>query len=209
MARPAKNLLRPDDRAEVGIGTMIVFIATILVAAVAAGVLISTSQKLQSKAFQTGNEAIANVASSLDVRGVDGLRSGTTPTDLVDQFDLTVTLNAGADPVDLSTITIIYNDGNNLFNLVTCNPGGSVAVASTQFATTVIRGSGGDCGVVGPGDLVIVHLGLAGAAPVPIVAGGVASHTSIQLQVLPRAGVPGVLYFTVPEFQQNVFVNVI
>ncbi len=209
MARPApRTLLSRDDRAEVGIGTMIVFIATILVAAVAAGVLISTSQKLQSKAFQTGNEAIANVGSSLDVRFVDGLRSGTTAADLVDQLDLTLTLNAGADPVDLSTITIIYNDGANLLNIVTCNPGGSVA-ATTQFATTIIRGDATDCGVVGPGDLVVVHLGLAGAMPVELVPGGVGAHTSIQLQVIPAAGVPGILYFTVPEFQQNAFVKIL
>lgn len=51
-------------KAEAGIGTLIIFISMILVAAVAAGVLIQTASSLQSKAIDTGHKAKAEVSTS-------------------------------------------------------------------------------------------------------------------------------------------------
>ena len=47
------SALIKENEASVGIGTMIVFIALILVAAIAASVLIDTSNSLQSQAKKT------------------------------------------------------------------------------------------------------------------------------------------------------------
>ncbi len=185
---------------------MIVFIASILVASIAAGVLIASSQKLQAKSTQTGSDATRGVSSGLMVLDIDGVRSGTANGDPVDELELWVTLAAGADPVDLSTMAVFMSDGTNNVEIVTCNPGGAVA-ADTQFATVTIRGDAADCGTVESGDLVVIHLGLAGAMPVQVVPGGIGAQDEVQLRLVPIYGTPLLIRFTAPELGASTHVN--
>ena len=54
-----------DNLAAIGIGAMIVFIALILVAAVAAAVIIQTAEKLQQNAQTTGDDTADNMAGKI------------------------------------------------------------------------------------------------------------------------------------------------
>src|SRR6056297_2008702 len=91
------------DRGQVGIGTLIVFIAMVLVAAIAAGVLINTAGFLQTKAEQTGEESTAQVSNRLTV--VSGF-GNVTNDEKVDYINLTVMRGSGADDINLSSATI-------------------------------------------------------------------------------------------------------
>ena len=93
---------RLTDRGQVGIGTLIVFIAMVLVAAIAAGVLINTAGFLQTKSEQTGQESSAQVSNRVQVVSA----FGDVGNEEVEQINLTVMRGSGSDDINLSSATI-------------------------------------------------------------------------------------------------------
>ena len=93
-----------DDRGQVGIGTLIVFIAMVLVAAIAAGVLINTAGFLQSSSEATGQEASDSTTNRLQVVSVTGEHF--TGDNEVGVVAITVKTGPGAGNVDLSKTTV-------------------------------------------------------------------------------------------------------
>src|SRR6056297_3178428 len=94
---------RLTDRGQVGIGTLIVFIAMVLVAAIAAGVLINTAGFLQTKSEQTGQESSAQVSNRVQVVSAFG---NVANDDRVDFVNFTVMRGAGSDDINLSSATL-------------------------------------------------------------------------------------------------------
>lgn len=98
-----------SNRGQVGIGTLIVFIAMVLVAAIAAGVLINTAGFLQSQAEDTGEEATDEVSNQLQVDTI----VGDANDDAVEEITMTVRAGAGSDAIDLGNAEILYSDGTS------------------------------------------------------------------------------------------------
>ncbi|ELZ73565.1 MULTISPECIES: flagellin A1 [Haloferax] len=97
-----------EDRGQVGIGTLIVFIAMVLVAAIAAGVLVNTAGFLQATAEDAGQQSVNKVTNRVDVVNAHGLVNKTGEERTVDQIFLTVRLAAGSGSVSLEDTTVKY-----------------------------------------------------------------------------------------------------
>ena len=113
-----------DARAQVGIGTLIIFIAMVLIATVAASVLIQTSGILQQQAQSTGKQATQEVSSNLVVKHIEGIRAKNNATDMAGNISLLkirVGLNVGSSPVDLNQLIVTVTDGTNTNDLLYAN----------------------------------------------------------------------------------------
>jgi len=102
---------RDRDRGQVGIGTLIVFIAMVLVAAIAAGVLINTAGFLQSSAEESGEQASEQVTNRLvEVNTVGNVTDGT-----IDWVNMTTRLAPGSSDVNLNDTTMqwVSPDGSS------------------------------------------------------------------------------------------------
>ena len=108
-----EQLINSEERGQVGIGTLIVFIALVLVAAIAAGVLINTAGFLQTQAQSTGEESTEQVSTNLVFLSATGnvtYDSGSDPVG-VDNVTTTVQLGPGSSAVDLNQSTIsVFTD---------------------------------------------------------------------------------------------------
>jgi flagellin FlaB len=115
------------DRGQVGIGTLIVFIAMVLVAAIAAGVLINTAGFLQTQASDTGQESTQQVADALTVQTAVGTVNGSATLDnnSIKEIRLGVQPAAGADDINLAGVTMQYvsdqPEGSEFENIVIGN----------------------------------------------------------------------------------------
>jgi len=133
------------DRGQVGIGTLIVFIAMVLVAAIAAGVLINTAGFLQTKSEQTGQESsaqvsnrvvmvsqVGNVAEDVDLNVDD---DGNADNAGINHLTLTVMKSAGAGDIDLGAATISWNGPDATRTLVYSDSG----LDGSSFAVNDVR----------------------------------------------------------------------
>lgn len=126
-----------DGRGQVGIGTLIVFIALILVAAVAAAVLVETAGFLQGDAEATGQDARDEVSNQIDVVTVSG---ATNSSDQVETANLTVKKSPGSSDLDLSQATIQYTSGDTAQTLTHDASNTSVSLFTTSDVTGTSSG---------------------------------------------------------------------
>ena len=129
-----------ENRGQVGIGTLIVFIAMVLVAAIAAGVLINTAGFLQSQAEATGQESTDLVSERIDVTSEVGI-VGNASNGTLEEIRVSVAGAAGSDQIDLSETTIEAVGPNGQENLVFNATDSTDNLTETQFG---VRDDNGD-----------------------------------------------------------------
>jgi flagellin-like protein len=182
-----ERITDPDERGQVGIGTLIVFIALVLVAAIAAGVLINTAGFLQSQAQQTGEQSSEQVTDRLEPVETTGNVNGGS----INTIDFVLQKSPGASDINVSkaTVTVTGPDGTFRFE----------ASDNTVFSNTSFQD--GDGSVAGDGlilndesDRLVLTLDL-----------GQTSHGNLQpgesatVEITGESGATTVIRLSVPK----------
>ncbi|QLG28466.1 flagellin [Halorarum halophilum] len=137
-----------EERGQVGIGTLIVFIAMVLVAAIAAGVLINTAGFLQSKAQATGEQSSAQVSDRLQAVSTTGEVSG----DQVVKVNVIVSQAPGAGEIDLRNVSVNWIGPDGTYTIVHDKVDDSATSADSKFNVTEVKDADNSASVLNDAD---------------------------------------------------------
>lgn len=143
-------------KAEMGIGTLIIFIAMILVSAIAAGVLIRTSQSLQSKALDTGQRSKNQVSTNLQMLLLS-IEDGSVGNS-VDRFYLKMKLAPASDPISFNKMLLEFSlsdvDVDMVYNSSKTCAEVNESNSTYYYVDYLIKGSHYNPGHLQDGDIV-------------------------------------------------------
>jgi archaeal flagellin FlaB len=180
--------MKTDNRGEMGVGTLIIFIAVILDAAVAAAVLISTAGSLQQKSLQTGGQAEQGVSTGAEAVSVMAI-NGTNHN--VEQFEMLLRLQAGSESMNLNNTVVILDTATSSQNLDYAASTGTFT--DQQYAAQWVKqGPDYQPGYLSRGDVVKVIFNTTTGASIN-------ENQKVRLKVIPRVGSPTVVEFTTPD----------
>lgn len=211
--------LKANVKSETGIGVLIIFIAMVLVAAVAATVLLHTVSILQLKATQTGTTTIDQVSGGIVVKQIIGYDNASPPAaGGVKYMAIFVGPLSGASSVNLANVSIslsingitsvlVYNSSLfddvsqngtvNLFGLGIWNNMTSAKHDGTNFGVIAFFNPTGRLTagfpVISGDDQAIIVLNVNNAFGTNITQGMLVTG-----QLTPEAGTPALIDFNAP-----------
>ncbi|RME52268.1 hypothetical protein D6783_05420 [Candidatus Woesearchaeota archaeon] len=185
-------LPRNNKKAEMGMGTLIIFIAMILVAAVAAGVLIQTTGSLQNKALATGKATKQEVGTSINALELFA-EDGTDQS--VDYLYMTVKLSGGSDPIRFTDTLLTLNLDNTSADYeynasIDCSNTGSMSAGGDFGISYQITGTNNKAGYLTKGDVVKICF----QSPRSIGEG-----EDLKVNLVPMVGTPLVVEAAIPD----------
>ena len=139
---------REDREAgSIGIGAMIVFIALILVAAVASTIIIKTAEELQQNAEQTSSDTRKEISGKINIVAVMVNQSGMDGDSNVDSLVFTAKVAAGAVNLQVQNIDWFLTCGDDATfgrvggNLGTTDAGGGEIAAPESVNADLLSGA--------------------------------------------------------------------
>ncbi|UVE49400.1 flagellin [Haloferax larsenii] len=186
-----------DKRGQVGIGTLIVFIAMVLVAAIAAGVLVNTAGFLQATAEDAGQESVDKVTNRVEVLNSHGV-VGNNST--IKYINMSVRLAAGSSSVDMNETSIKYLSGSEVQQLT--NNSASGTADGTQFALNEITDDDNSFGVLNSMSdryEVVINAGAIESETPADDNDGLETGETVRLEITSRTGGTTTVILTMPQ----------
>lgn len=186
-----------NERGQVGIGTLIVFIAMVLVAAIAAGVLVNTAGFLQNTAEQSGEESVEQVTNRVQVVSSYGVVGNSEDVKTV---KLTIRSSAGSGDIDMEQATVNYLSDDTVSNLAYAgNAETDISADGSDFAIVEVRNPGGALPVfTDDGDRANIVIDAA-ALEADVASGKLEAGEEVKLEITTKTGDKTVVRFTVPD----------
>ena len=108
-----RRILRKDQKGQIGIGTMIVFISMVLIAAIAAAVMISVSNDLQLRAKATGMETVKATSTGIQVQSVIGYAEAIPGP--INKMGIYIKPYAGGEHVPVAGLSVEFRAGEGIY----------------------------------------------------------------------------------------------
>ncbi len=178
-----KRMKKEDEEGAMGVGALIVFIAMVLVAAVAASVLIDTANQLQQQAQRTGDEAIQEVSSSFKVQDVYGVNES---DGTIDEINMKVSLAAGAQGQDLNQTVIQVQSDDGEVNLQGASEDPEATGTHYGWETIMKQDGEEDSPYVESGDLYKITIDLTAIEDVDPLE----TQDRLDINIIPKHGTP-------------------
>jgi archaeal flagellin FlaB len=205
-----KQHLLKQTQADIGIGTLIVFIAMVLVAAIAASVIMQTAETLQERAYAVGRQTIRDVSSGLRIIDATGFTDASRTH--IQYLAIAITPRAGSYDLDMNkTLLYIQLDNFSVFRLNlnakadTVTAGGVFATLdhsllnATNFGMIALHDSDlslNKTNAMSVGDQAIIMVNLTAALP---LSHGLRPGDTIEGKLVPEVGVEDVFSYTAPN----------
>ena len=147
MSEEYQTAERNQEAGSIGIGAMIVFIALILVAAVASTIIIKTAEELQQNAEQTSSDTRKEISGKINIVGVMVNRSQLDTDSNVDSLVFTAKVAAGAVNLQVQNIDWFLTCGDDSTygriggNLGTTDASGNAIVAPASVNADQLDGT--------------------------------------------------------------------
>ena len=175
-----------NRKAEMGVGTLIIFISLLLVAAVAAGVLIQTAGSLQQRALSTGSQATGQIstnAQALEVSATNGQDGD------LENYTAILKLAPGSDAIKLSDLTVSFSTSNTSQTLTYDNS--SQYGSTSNFGVNYVQtGQNNQQGVLVRGDVIEMNF---------ISSRSINEAENVRLNIIPKIGVQTLIQFDQPD----------
>jgi flagellin FlaB len=192
--------------ADIGIGSLIIFIAMILVAGIAASVMIQTMNNLQQQALKTSEATLKDISSGIKVTHV----SGYVRNSKITQLALFVSTTAASQDINLANGVLSLSDSSNkvVLNYSSLCFSGSAShglfgtlnssnLTASHYGIIVIRDADGSCTASAPilndQDLVVILVNTTKCFS------GIGPGVDVAGDIYPEYGVSGSIGFTTPS----------
>jgi flagellin FlaB len=207
-----------NNQGAVGIGAMVIFIAMVLIAAIAASVLVQTAGQIENQAMRSAEQTKSEISTGVFVLDV----TGQIGNNKVQRLTITIRLRPGSNDIDLSNLAVEVADGTKkvllIFNdnatwnfNVTLDDDGQVFgtgawnETAAEFGILVLEDRDGSITQTSPvantGDMVMICVNATNCFS------GIDGNDDVWGKILPEEGSAGVFGFRVPASLRDTVVD--